>query len=333
MASNVLEISNVRIPGILASEARDVSAAASANLDIVNRGAPRNLQFAGVSCGPCMTVYANDRPLSAGESQDLQQGQSWPLRVDIHTGGIVGERFQALYFREEGPEGAFDRVARVDYRIYPDVHVQPDVINHRFEAQGESTVERPIIVRWVRRGRDAAKVQLASGLGNFSIVQCIRSGDDEELEPGLWRSSWDVRLRIDRGTDDSISGVARPLNVQVIRETGELAGDAKLKTMLYTGCGIIAPKSVVLRPNRDTVAERAVLLRSEDDHKFRILDVKCNNDSFQVKSVGAAANYANSLHVLYRASNSGRIVAELSITTDHPRRPIVKLELIGEAAP
>jgi hypothetical protein len=326
-----LVVPNVRLSGILASETSAASAMASTKLDIVNQGAPRKLRFVGVSCGPCMSVYTNDRQLSAGDTHELGQGQTWPLRVDIHTAGIFGERFQALYLREESSQGAYDRVARIEYRIYPDVHIQPDVITHQFEPQGAQCIEKQMVVRWARRGRDSGIPQLANGLGNFSIIHCTKASDDEEMEAGLWRSSWNVRLGVDRGSDDSISGVARPVKMRIVKETDVCAGEATLKTLIYTGCGIIVPNSVVLRPNQDGGAERAILLRSEDDHKFRILDAKCNSDAFIVGAATAAANYANSLTVSYRALSSDRVVAELSITTDHPRRPIVTLALIGEA--
>ena len=165
------------------------------------------------------------------------------------------------------------------------------------------------MVRWIRRGDNPGQIQIEDGLGNFAIRNCAKIGDDEEVEAGLWRSTWNVRIKVERGSDDAISGVARPLKLRVLNDSGASCGDAKLKTMIYTGCGVIAPKSLVLRPDKNGLVERAILLRSEDDRKFRILEAKCNNAAFELGALSPTPNYANSLQISYRAPSSAPVAA------------------------
>ncbi len=361
----VLVSGSVAAPAILRSEAEQVAIPVriDAPLRFENRSShEQTLSVDRKGCS-CYGIATQEYVLQEGELIKVPAGGARELFFVsklLEAEGDQAFRATLLVSRDSGFGGtpAMEAVtAECSMKIIPDLVLEPASIvvdlPHIVENKGRH-FRQPLKLTRVTRGKPSgAAPQFVMDPSLLDAEEVRSTGPAEEIEPGLWRTSWETVVALAELPDDVQDNGGRfpfALEFAASPEEGLVnpAGRRNASTMptlqevvrhfperkvlgtlvLRRSRGVIAPSQVHFGaiPAGDSARERRIVLTAADQKPFVVSvgDLPANFAAEVDEDEPAAQQWVT---VKFRPESVGEALAVLVLTTTHPDQAEVRVTL------
>ncbi len=330
----VIDAPDYRSPAVLLSEANGPRRTVSHRFSVQNHSSSlKSIVVRRISCG-CAGLFdpGTNRPMKTGDSFTLAPGQSKPLELEMSLrAGLAKTYVESVTLASQTEEADYEVSIRVTAPVIADVAVEPSALSHDFR-QPVDQVEKILSVRRHTRSEASPKsspslVSLPDGVS----VRRLTSMELTQVESGLWRQQWEVVLAV--APPERLKG--RLSSQFFVQFSDDVPDSVTVPVNLQWTEGIMtAPSEIdfgVVKVGQTAV--KKCLLASNEGRDFRILSTTSSLQSLTIKRVpliktdpsGAASKHWIEFQ-LY-PTEEGDLTGEITIQTDHPTSPEVKLEV------
>jgi hypothetical protein len=290
----------------------------------------RTLVFQGTSCG-CTGAFVDAAVLNQGDKLTIKGRDTVQVRLRSHTGASTGIFSYRATFGLPGEKPNQDILtARMRFRVYRDVLLEPSVLSYDFTASEVNKLDKTMrITRTLRIEKPTSSPPTLSNLPpQVEVQEIVEAEPLTRIEPDLWKQSWDVTFGVKpiEGREN-LSAVARG-GVSFADDAGKALASAEFPIVIHRVYGIESPE---LSHFGDVPAgerrARKLVIRSADGRDFEILRVHTDSESFSASGKVGEVRKSHFLEAVFQATKPGAFQGHMIVETNHPECPTLTINL------
>lgn len=293
----------------------------------------RSWTYAGADCF-CVGVFHEERKLEGTETFTFGPGQEKSFQLKTNVPHQPGPWNYSAAFKDQ--ENGQIILLKIAGQNYSDLTIKPSSLIGNFTSDSPKSFQETVRLTRTVRGVNLPTLPkpIVSELPPFmKLLDVTEISQCKKLDEGIYSQSWECEFEI---RDDGTLMGNTPAQTVLIAfpATESLAEIIKPITLLIRRkIGIDAPDhssfGFCLLNHTNT---RRILIRSADDKSYKILNCETDSDFFsaQVAEVTEDENHISHwLDLTFTPKTSGEHAGILTIETDHPDAPQVRISLHG----
>ena len=213
------------------------------------------------------------------------------------------------------------------HRVVRELQVSSQVILQEFAEDTPSLKARVEVTRWSRTQDEVNEPPVFENWPEGSVGAVIEPLGPATDSDGVWKRSYKSEITVPRPNFEQ--GDIRYL--QTVRGSKpELQVQLQLVQRLISGVG--APSLVHFGETKVGVpVTRRIQLSAHDDRPFLITGTE--NESISITPDRTVAQPRHWALLTWTAQEPGELKQKLLVKTDHPQKPVVEIEVLGQASP
>lgn len=297
----------------------------------VRNGMSRRVEFRVRSIGcSCNQIRHENTQLKVGSTFSIEPHRQAVLKLRPPTPSAGDSRTYSFSVEVVDSPGKSPAVLQFDamLRVVRNIQLSSQVILQEFTDDIASQKARLEVTRHTRNRGDLEEALQITGWPQGSIAESIEPIGPAVEADGIWRRSYRSEVTVPR--PDFSQGDVRSL--LTVRGTAEHPR-SEFQLVQRSRSGIAGPKLVHFGETKVGVpASRRIQFVAHDDLPF-VIQGQTSNETIAINPDLKSPQPRHWVQLTWTAKEPGELRQKLQVTTDHPRKPSVEIEIRGSAIP
>lgn len=287
------------------------------------------IKLVGTGCSCYGVTYQNEK-VERGETISIEANSAIELKINAQA--PLSENLKSYRATFEFPTGGKPEVRKLfcELQVYQDIKVFPKVLICDTRLGQSVVTEKEITLERIFRSEDGICPEpkfnnLPNGVELQSLVQ---SEDSVELEPGIWKSIWQAKLKIPVAGDLSATGNTTSYAVAFPENDSAETLSSTAKIIQRVRVPVHYPKEIHFgRFPMGQSRTRSLFLSSVGGGKFRLEETQEQLPDNLDVSIPAEIASKYKIDLTFRGTESGDWSHNLILTTDLENQPEIEIAL------
>jgi hypothetical protein len=294
----------------------------------------KEVVFQGTSCG-CTGCFVASNGLKPGDKLTVEGEGMVGVTLRSRLKAAPGiSTYGATFGLAEGRAGRDPLVIQSHVRVLRDVALDPGVLSCDFTGAEAGRLETMMrITRTFRAERPGSiPPTLANLPAQVEVLEVAEAEPLTHLEFDLWKQSWTIKFGV-KPLDGSanVSAGGRGV-VSFAAGPGQTPASAEFPILIHRRYGIESPELSHFGDGPPGERRtRRLVIRSADQRDFEVLRLHTDCDAFSASGEIGLARKSHILEVAFQAPKPGAYEGHLTVETNQPECPTLKIDLAATA--
>lgn len=272
----------------------------------------------------CVGLFLDGQSLNAGDDFALAGDQRKTIRLTSRVSATPAiQTFGAVLVASDGTAVAI----KGSQTVYIDAECLPDLITAPMRRDVSEIEELIKVVHTFRSEVPRSMRPNAVPPRGVTVVSMLPHGEPKELEPEIWRSTWQTRLKL------RPAEIAEGASVRFVIE-GDHSPRVQVAVPIKVtqAFGIIVPDKIAFGAVEvGAQRKRRLIMHSVDGVPFKIVKAAADSQEVSVSATESGGPTRYWIDLDFRPTHAGERHGRVSIETTHPDSPRIAIETVGRA--